>query len=138
MKRAIVPFVCVVLVALVGCNASEGEMVDTVEEIVGTWSRRGGLGRLICRHSDDGTLTCAQTVKEIESGDGFFEARYWFEDGKYHEQSDVVGCSATGVYEIVILESGNLQFELIEDECSNRKNGWIGIVEEQIEWGPMP
>ena len=140
MKKVVVFFVVFVLLVLAGCSTSEQEVVDSVEGIVGTWNRGGGLETTICRHSDDGTLSCGRSLEQLDRGEGFFEARFWFEDGKYHEQSDSAECSATGVYEIFVQESGNLLFEVIEDECSNRKTGWVGSggEEGEIEWEPLP
>ncbi len=51
-----------------------------------------------------------------------------------------MSCSATGIYEIFLLDSGSLKFELIEDDCSNRKTGRVGSGghEGEIEWEPLP
>ena len=44
----------------------------------------------------------------------------------------------SGADEIILLDSGNLIFKLIEDECSGRINDLIGSEAGSIEWEPIP
>ena len=52
-----------------------------------------------------------------------------------------LGCTLegheTGIYEVELLENGNLRYIVIEDECLTRINYWAGRIIE-VEWEPVP
>jgi hypothetical protein len=133
---------------LVGCGGVPGEKVDSADSVVGTWRRVGGGHETHCRFSGDGTWTCDDSLDNVLTGNEFnwFNGEYWFEGTRYFEQitnsrggaaSVSTECSEVGEYEIYIQSSGNLRYELIKDECTeriNRLNDARGIYEGEIEW----
>jgi hypothetical protein len=73
--------------------------------------------------------------------DSGFIGDYWFEGTQYIEQLEGVAlCTTTGVYEVLLQDSGNLKFVLVEDECPGRISdiAGSGSVEGEIEWKPVP
>ena len=61
----------------------------------------------------------------------FTEGTQFFEDGPW---------PTPGVYEILLLESGNIKFELIEDVCTQCTQSYVGAfsTEGKIEWERVP
>ena len=148
VKKAIIALLVIGVFVLVGCSGVSGEKVDSADSVIGTWRRVGGAHETFCRFSDDGTWTCDDSIDNVTTGNEFnwFNGEYWFEGAQYFDQiTDSRGgtasvsseCSEVGEYEIYIQSSGNLRYELIEDECMerfNRLNDAGGIYEGEIEW----
>ena len=53
--------------------------------------------------------------------------------GSDPNEADAWGCSGTGRYQVQPVESGGIQFELIEDDCGNRREILIGEVWQKEE-----
>ncbi len=128
VKNTIIALLAIGVFVLVGCSTYAAEKADSIEDIVGTWQRVGGSVEKTCQFSGDGTLSCSDGIT----------GEYWFEGAQYFEKS---GCLEVGVYEILLLESDNIKFEVIDDdECSGRVSDLVGAfsTEGKIEWEPVP
>ena len=152
-KNTIIALLVIGVFVLVGCGAEDVEKADNIEDIVGTWQRIlvDGDTQVVafCNYADDGTWICADSVEKVtgqEPSSGTTGAgKYWFEGFQYYDTIDhgeLMGASCVneGIYEILLLESGNLKYELIEDECSQRMSDLVGSgsTEGEIEWAPVP
>ena len=47
------------------------------------------------------------------------------------------GENPNSIYEVELLENGNLKFTAIEDECANRATNLEGVTGDK-EWEPVP
>lgn len=123
---------------VVACGTSGPEKADSIEDIAGTWKRVGGGTGNYCRYHEDGTYGCDRDLERVNNNSASFKGEYSFEDAHYLDEIWI--CSEVGVYEILLLESGNIKFELIEDVCSGRVSDIVGSgsSEGKIEWEPVP
>jgi len=85
--------------------------------------------------------TISFAMKEpSQTGSGLvFTGEFWFEGTQFFTQ-DSVGCDVgnpIGIYEVELLENGNLKFTVIEDECATRANGMQGATVAAV-WEPVP
>ena len=72
-------------------------------------------------------------------GGTLFPGEFWFEGTQLFLQASV-GCDVgnpIGIYEVELLENGNLKFTVIEDECATRVSAITGALIER-EWEPVP
>ncbi len=136
VKNAIMALLVIGGFVLLGCSTADVEKANSIEDIVGTWQRVGGSTEDHCRYSADGTSYCADSLIHLNDRIEGFAGEYWFEGTQFFDK----GCLEDGVYEILLLESGNIKFELIEDNCSRRAQSYVGAfsTEGKIEWEPAP
>lgn len=135
MKKVMGLFLAIGVLILGSCdNTAALDGADKIEDIVGTWQRIGGTSDNFCRNDEDGTYLCADSVEALDDNSGF-RGDFWFEDGRFHDQTRAA-CQEIGIYEVSFLDSGNLKYELIEDECSGRVSNLFGAfdTEGKIEW----
>ncbi len=116
------------ILVLSGCGSNDPVPVTELSEIVGSWK---GAGQVIAmKILPDGSFLQALTLSEIEEGE-YEELDFVFEDG----QIIVVGLESycgeeDGVYEAQLLSSGNLEFIVVDDDCTHR----IGhLLAESVE-----
>lgn len=142
VKKEIIALLAIGVFVLVGCSTADVEKADSIEDIAGTWLRVGGSKESYCRYSDEGTYVCDQDLERVNNNTARYKGEYWFEGAQYFDKT--ILCIERGVevgiYEILLLESGNIKFELIEDECQGRTEDIIGAfsTEGKIEWEPVP
>ena len=136
-KKTIVALLVIGIFVLVGCSTADVEKADSIEDIVGTWRRVGGSAEYYKQFSADGTLYRAESLVQLNERIVGFPGEYWFEGTQYVEKS---GCPEDGVYEILLLESGNIKYELIEDVCALCPGNVAGSgsTEGKIEWERVP
>ena len=139
-KNTIIALLVIGVFVLVGCGAEDVEKADSIEDIVGTWQRVGGSIEYIQRYFADGTyygVYGGGSLDQLNERIGGNAGEYWFEDTQYFESH---GWPTPGVYEILLLESGNIKYELIEDVCSGCAGLAVGSgsTEGEIEWEPVP
>ena len=109
-------------------------MASSTADIVGTW--QSTVTSLEIQFNEDGTLR----AKTAQGSDVIFEFRF---EGMRIFIKDIPngGCTQigaeTGIYEVELLENGNLKFIVIEDECLSRVNYKAGRLVE-VEWEPVP
>ncbi len=136
MKKLIIALLVIGGIVLVGCSTADVEKADSIEDIVGTWKRVGGSSGSYCRYLAEGTFVCDQDLERVNNNTGGFEGKYRFEGTQYFDEIPM--CQEDGIYEILLLESGNLKYVLIEDECEARVLGTTGVGSIEIEWEPVP
>ena len=152
MKSILVSLVSVCTVALVGWQmtgwAPESpdtagpapELATSSEDIAGMWfSLPSGL---VLQFNDDGT---AQFGVDSDGTTLGYEAQTWFEGTRlfikfvaYDGVSEACA-TATGTYEVQLLDSGNLRFVRAQDECQLRVDALLGAADAEIalEYSPI-
>lgn len=145
-KKVFIALLAIVVFILVGCGASEPEKADSIDDVVGTWRRiRVGSDSAatdVCKFSDDGTYICAFSLEEIDQNEGW-KGNIWFEGTQFFDQTNDAPtdlCTEVGIYEVQLLDSGNLKYVLVEDACRDRFSAAAGrgVEEGLIEWEPVP
>ena len=116
-----------ILFLLVGCASSASAPVTEIGEIVGTW--KSDPPALAIRILPDGSVPAgvtAATIGEITSS-GSWEYVFSFEEG-FLTIGNYLTCneSVIGTYEVFLLPDGNLDFNVVEDECEGRVNAFMG------------
>jgi hypothetical protein len=131
MNKLLASSVGIALFLLAGCAASGPKLASSTEDIVGTWQSKISLGDI--QYNEDGTW-------RSQSGSGaVWTGEFWFEGTQFFTQFSVscdVG-NPIGIYEVELLENGNLKFTVIEDECVVRVHYLEGAVIE-TEFEPVP
>ncbi len=131
MNKLVASSIAIALFLLAGCAASGPKLASSAEDIAGTWQSKISIGEI--QYNEDGTW-------RSQSGSGLvFTGEFWFEGTQFFTQNSVpcdVG-NPIGIYEVELLENGNLKFIVIEDECLSRVNFFAGRLIE-AEWEPVP
>lgn len=115
---------------LSGCSTTpQPGPVTEARHLVGTWERFENYHQF----NDDGTYRYAGYLEALIDRP-FAIGEYWFEDGKYMQSElevrGVPSCGPeVGIYEVELLENGNLFFTLVEDECASRSRTTSGEYE---------
>ena len=144
MQKPITSLMVVGLLVLAACG-TEGEVqpgpITSFDDIAGTPYKRGpSVGHdlyvahdLYVQFSEDGTLNIS-TIRDLVEDHpiGIYETR--FEGTKIFmtETEGICDDNPEVIYEIHLLENGNLEFVAIEDLCTHRS------PEFQAEWEPVP
>jgi hypothetical protein len=101
-------------------------LASSTDEIVGTWSNPQIVTH---RFNKDGTVQHSYSPDTIDKP--FAIDEFWFEGTKLYLKTTFVSgvpkCAPTGIYEVRLLESGNIQIKVIEDKCSPRIGDTEGI-----------
>jgi len=134
MNKLVTSSTAIALFLVAGCAASGPKLASSAEDIVGTWHTPASSVEL--QFNEDGTTR----IKTAQGTDVIREFRF---EGTRFFSTDIPngGCSQigaqTGIYEVELLENGNLKFTVIEDECPGRVNTLTGALIER-EWEPVP
>ena len=141
MQKPIASLMAVGLLLLAACSTAEVEPgpITSFDDIAGAYLWQRGPGTQLPHYvqfSEDGTVNWSTNPDLIEdSPNGVMETR--FEGTKIF--TTPVGASAfpcgvfpEAIYEIHLLENGNLEFVEIEDTCQFRSS-FISV-----EWAPVP
>ncbi len=145
MQKPIASLMAVGLLLLAACGTGdevEPGPVTSFEDIAGTTYERQGTGGLIfIQFFEDGTWNSSTNRDLVEDRPSdFYETR--FEGTKVFLKEIKGRCftrgTAEAIYEIHLLENGNLQFVLIEDTCAFRSGMLIGERAGAITWTPVP
>jgi len=124
----------IALFLLVGCAASGPKLASSIEDIAGTW--RPNTSNSEIQIDMDGTYFAINPSDDIRRAEIRFEGtRFIYKDTS--KSACALQGYETGIYEIELLENGNLKFILIEDECPRRVNFHSGRL-IQVEWEPVP
>ncbi len=121
-----------------GSGEVETGPITSFEYIAGTIYKRGpGHSSLYFQFFEDGTLhfSTSQLLVEDALGEAhIYETR--FEETKLLvkvlKETAAYSCDDDPIYEIHLLENGNLQLVAIEDPCAHRSSDF------QAEWEPLP
>ena len=111
--------------------------ITSFEDIAGTiYKQVSGHSQLYFQFFEDGTFhlsTSQLFVEDALAGAHIYETR--FEETKLFVKAlkeTKYSCDDDPIYEIHLLENGNLQLVAIEDPCGHRLGDW------QAEWEPVP
>jgi len=99
------------------------DLITSVEGMVGIWLGTVAGERGYVMYTEDGRYTVALTQDDLGIAPRV-SGEYWFEDGTIHlrdleNAGHWVVCDAEiiGIYEAVVLEDGNVQFQTLEEGC---------------------
>lgn len=151
MKRSVL-IGSMLLFLLVACGGASGETTDadedlatSPEDIVGMWTRALEGSATSYYFKDDGTFNLHfSTDPELLENSPHLVGDYWF-DGSQLNVRDVEQfrftttgmCDGVGVYEVIMLETGNLLFRVVEDECAGRVDNLVGPGLVDLEFRPL-
>jgi len=146
MNKLMAGSIAIAMLLLAGCGAAgegppEPGPIASVEAIVGIWHRTSGEPWYI-QFSEDGNMNTASTPENTEDRPRDTD-KFWFEGGQlFLEMTSVSStlCEANivGIYEVHLLENGNIQFVAIEDECVPRATTLSGREGLTKEYEPVP
>ena len=103
----------------------EIQVIDSVEELAGTWRFHGTRFR---RFFEDGTWVAGPSliILDIRTDAGEIIGEYWFEDGLFHTTDysceEEEGVSEAGVYQIQRVENERIRFVEVDEPCAIRRN----------------
>ena len=133
MNKQMASSIVVALFLLAGCAASGPKLASSAEDIAGTWHSTVSSAEM--QFNEDGTW-----VQEM--GDHTHTGLEFRFEGTRFIWKDFEGCTSPGaeigIYEVELLENGNLKFTVIEDDCSTRVNNIAGFLSIEVEWEPVP
>ena len=131
-----------VVIGLLGGSSDEPDVgslqpgpVSSFEDIVGTYQRQGPGGRSYLQFFEDGTLHGSVNRDLVQDRpQGITETRFEGTKVFVKEIKGYCGDDPTpdAIYEIQLLENGNLKWVAIEEPCGFRS----GVLE--AEWAPIP
>ncbi len=146
MNKLMVGSIAIAMFLLAGCGAAgegptEPGPIISVEAIVGTWQRTSGGIRYL-QFREDGTTHSSRSLEAVIEGHGQTQWKYRIEGTQLILEETLGVCeeNPTGIYEVHLLENGNLQFVSVEDECPSRVSFLAGRPDEGItrEYEPVP
>ncbi len=139
MQKPIASLMAVGLLLLAACSTAEVEPgpITSFDDIAGTIYERQGPGNKIdILFFEDGTwhtINSSSRDLVVDRPTGVIETRFEGTTVFLHEvEGAFCGDDPDAIYEIDVLENGNLQFVAIEDPCGLRS----GIF--SAEWEPVP
>ena len=136
MNKLVTSSTAIALFLLAGCAASGPKLASSAEDIVGTWqSTTDSVPGL--QFNEDGTAFGDPASVSPRPGEFRFEGTRLFLVNIAPGDDCVLLGAETGIYEVELLENGNLKFTAIEDECAVRVTGITGALIEK-EWEPVP
>jgi len=134
MNKRMVSSVAIALFLLAGCAASGPKLASSFEDIAGTWHSITSSAEI--QFNEDGTVR-RRTAEQTPDDAGFrFEGTRLILTDTPGSGCTLIGAEI-GIYEVELLENGNLKFTAIEDECATRLNYLEGALIE-AEWEPVP
>jgi len=135
MNKLVTSSIAIAVFLLAGCAASGPKLASSAEDIAGTWHSTTDSGEV--QFNEDGTLLGGPaTVNPLPAEFRFEETRLFLTFTGQGNLCLLQGAE-TGIYEVELLENGNLMFTVIEDECATRVTFFTGALIER-EWEPVP
>ena len=132
MNKKLALSIVIAAFLLAGCAATGPKLLDSAEDIAGTWQNSVTSEEITFK--EDGSWDLLIRSGSITSGMHSLEGtRYSTSDDFYAQKGAEIG-----IYEVELLENGNLKFILIEDDCPERVNSTTGGLIEKAEWVPVP
>ncbi len=137
MKKLIVGSIVIAIFLLAGCAARGPKLASSIEDIVGLWQPASGDPFYIL-HLEDGTMHGSPNRDEVEDQPRM-EEDFRFEGTELFREQNSGRCAENpnSIYEVELLENGNLKFTAIEDECEGRAANLEGAAGDK-EWEPVP
>ena len=146
MKKVFAFVLTLGMFLLVGCSAareasSQPGLVTSADDIPGAWHRTSGAPWYLAFH-EDGTINGSASLEAVVNGRGHDEWKYRFEGTQLILEGSGGHCekSQIGIFEVHLLENGNLKFLTVEDECASRAGQLGGRPDDGIvrEYEPVP
>ena len=142
MNKLVAGSIAIAMFLIAGCGERGPKLVSGAEDIAGAWHRTSGFPWYIAFH-EDGTMNAEGALEPVVEGRGHDERNFRLEgtqlilEGSHHCEEEG---QQIGIYEVHLLENGNLQFVAIEDECAGQGSELAGLSDEGItwEWEPVP
>jgi hypothetical protein len=134
--RSLAVLILAIAVAATACSTAEVEPgpITSFEDIVGTTYERQGPGpQIYLQFFEDGTYHTSSSRDLVEERPETATATR-FEGTKifFEETKGFCRDNPDAIYEIHLLENGNVEFVAIEDPCAFRLGIWT------VEWAPLP
>ena len=140
MQRPIASLMAVGLLVVAACGTGgevESGPITSFEDIVGTYQLLGPGSQMYIQFFEDGTIHYSSNRDLVEERPfATVETRFEGTNVFLKAVKSVCGFEGDATYEIHLLESGNLQFVLIEHEshtCAQRSD-----ILQGAELGPVP
>ncbi len=134
MNKLVAGSIAIAMFLLAGCAASGPKLASSAEDIVGTW--QSTIHSEEVQLNEDGTWRSQSPDGGFATGEFRFEGTRYFDKASPGSECTLIGAQI-GIYEVELLESGNLKWILIEDECLTRVNYFAGrLIEAEFE--PVP
>ncbi len=137
MQKRIASLMAVGLLLLAACGTDdevEPGPITSFEDIAGTYQRGPGHSPIYFQFFEDGTWHASSNRDLVEDRPShIYETR--FEGTKLFMKETKGYCDdddPDAIYEIHLLENGNLQLVAIEDTCAHRSSDF------DAEWAPVP
>ncbi len=134
MNKLIASSIAIALFLIAGCAASGPKLASSAEDIAGVW--QSTVADAVVQLNEDGTARSLGPEGDFPIGKFRFEGTRLFFTDRPNTDCSFLGFE-TGIYEVELLENGNLKFIVIEDECLIRINYLAGRLVE-AEWEPVP
>ena len=135
MNKLVTSSIAIALFLLAGCAASGPKLASSAEDIAGTWHSTTDSGEV--QFNEDGTFIFGPATVNPFAAEFRFEGTRLFLVAIDPGVPCVLQGAETGIYEVELLENGNLMFTAIEDECALRVTYFTGALIER-EWEPVP
>ena len=135
MNKLVASSTAIALFLLAGCAASGPKLANSAEDIAGTWHSTTDSGEM--QFNEDGTLIFLPVTVNPFAVEFRFEGTRLFSEGYPPGFLCVQLGAEIVIYEVELLENGNLKFTVIEDECPIRVTYFTGALIER-EWEPVP
>ncbi len=135
MNKLVTSSTAIALFLLAGCAASGPKLASSAEDIAGTWHSTTDSGEV--QFNEDGTFIFGPATVNPLAAEFRFEGTRLFLVAIAPGVPCVLQGAETGIYEVELLENGNLMFTAIEDECALRVTYFTGALIER-EWEPVP
>ena len=131
MNKKLASLIVLALFLLAGCGASGPKLASSAEDIVGTW--QSTVSSLEVQFNEDGTLRAQNAAGNTVDFEFCFEGTRFLigPDSCQNLGGDI------GIYEVELLDNGNLKFIVIEDDNLTVVNYFAGRLIE-VEWEPVP
>ncbi len=136
MQKRIASLIVVGLLLLAACGTddeAEPGPITSIEDIAGTYKRGPGHSPIYFQFFEDGTWHASSNRDLVEDRpQNIMEAKFEGTTLFLKQTHGYCDDDPDAIYEIHLLENGNLQLVAIEDPCVHRLEDW------QAEWEPVP
>ncbi len=136
MQKRIASGMAVGLLLWAACGTgdkAEPGPITSFEDIAGTYQRQGPGGQWYFLFFEDGTWHfSSNTDLIVDRPMGVYETRFEGPRVFLKEIKGICDDDPDAIYEIHLLENGNLQLVAIEDTCAGRSPDF------EAEWAPVP
>ncbi len=142
MQKRIASLMAVGLLLLAACGTDdevEPGPVTSLEDIAGTYERQGPGPKGFIQFFEDETFWHFSSNRDLvedrptEIMEARFEGTTVFVKNSKGICVDIDAIAGEAIYEIQLLENGNLKLVAIEDACAQRSGMY-----QQAEWAPVP